>query len=148
MKVRQPWATALVSGQKDVENRTWRLKSTSPWVLIAASKPPPTRAMLDEYRDRLRRHYGVPAQEPDEYVVSHILGLVKIAVYSPEELPWPSVWHNPPDLAWVVEDAWEFETPVPLHADDSFQIQVKLEHRAQYRAAVAAEIRKLRAAPR
>jgi hypothetical protein len=150
VKVRQPWATALVSGQKDVENRTWALTPSTgfpAWVLIAASKVTPTAADLNEYRARLARHNGgAPGARADEYVTGHIVGLVRLkGVYAPGELPWPSVWHNPPDLAWVVDDALEFEVPVRLDDDDGMQTQARLATRPQYRERVAAEIRKLRA---
>ena len=55
------------------------------------------------------------------------------------------MWHNPPDLAWVVDDALEFEVPVRLDDADGMQTQARLATRPQYRERVAAEIRKLRA---
>ena len=155
IKVKQPWARLLVNGTKDVENRTWRLtpaKGFPALVLIASSKSKPTRKMMDELQDRLRRaaqHEGRATAlehnaDPRPYEYSAILGMVRIeGCYKMP--PRPSVWHNPPDFAWTVSKAWEFTTPIPLDPDDGMQTRASLAIRPQYRDRIVEEMRKLEA---
>jgi len=149
LKVKQPWAGALVAGKKDVENRSWALTPStgfSAWVIVASSKWKPTRADLDEYQARLRRQYpyGYPQVGMDDFELGSIVGIVKVkGCYPSGALPWPSVWHNSGDVAWVLEDAWEFQQPVVLAADDLMQTQAGLATRPQYRARIEEEIAKL-----
>ena len=152
VKVRQPWAHALVTGRKDVENRTWPIVSgcgpdTPVWFLVASSKSKPTAAMMADYRRRLA------LTDPDgrlfkdntgEFSYGHILGLVLLkGCYT----HWESPWYNSPDLAWVVQAAWEFSTPIPLDPGDKFQTQASVGEgdraRFGYLERVRAEIARL-----
>lgn len=54
LSIRQPWASLIVEGRKDIENRTWRTEHRGP-ILIHAAKTPDHEA-----RDRLCR-YGDPS---------------------------------------------------------------------------------------
>lgn len=151
LKVRNPWAVMLVKGIKDVDNRTWDLKPEGgfpAWVLVVSSKSNPTREMMADLRDRLESE--VPSNtmvltydmDPKEYKYGYILGVIKLdGCY--DKPPTLSVWHNPPDRAWCVSDAWEFEDPIPLDDDDPFQTQVALAKRPQYHARIEEEIAKL-----
>ena len=152
VKVKQPWADALVTGRKDVENRTWPIvpgcgENTPMWFLVASSKSKPTAAMMADYRRRLA------LTDPDgrlfedntgEFSYGDILGLVLLkGCYK----SWNSPWYNSPDLAWVVQAAWEFRTPIPLDPNDGFQTQASLGEgdraRFQYVERVRAEIARL-----
>lgn len=155
VKVKQPWAQMLVNEIKDVENRTWRLTPSTgfpAWVLVASSKSRPTRAMMADLRDRLRRHRPgghtlalTHDTDPEKYVYGSILGLIKVEDCYREGPPQPSVWYNQGDVAWYVTEAWEFEKPVPLDRDDGMQTQVALANRPQYRARIVEEMGKLEA---
>ena len=131
VKVKQPWADALVTGRKDVENRTWPIvpgcgENTPMWFLVASSKSVPTAAVMRDYQKRmaLTNPHGRPFKdEASDFSYGEILGLVLLkGCYT----RWNSPWYNPPDLAWVVQDAWEFRTPIPLHPGDGFQTQASL----------------------
>ena len=131
IKVKQPWATALVTGRKDVENRTWPITSDcgpdSPvWFLVASSKAKPTKALMQDYERRLALQYphGRPYVEvPSDFEYGEIIGIVRLKGCYPS---WPSVWYNAPDIAWVIDDAWEFNEPIPMHPEDGMQTQGSL----------------------
>ena len=132
VKVKQPWAQALVLGEKDVENRTWPLTpdcgpDRPVWMLVASSKAAPSRALMDDYERRLRLQWPerppLPRDAAQGYAYGKILGLVRLRGCYPS---WPSVWYNPPDLAWVVDEAWPFATPVDLDPSDGMQTQGSL----------------------
>ncbi len=158
VKVKQPWADALVTGKKNVENRTWplsqQLESTNPtpeWVLVAASKSTPTEAMMADYRSRLnRQHPGgwlTSGQGRKDYETGSIVGLVLIqGCYPADRMPLQSVWYNGgDDLGWVVEKAWEFDDPIALADDDKFQTMVDVANRRKlYLARLKEEIGKLK----
>ena len=153
VKVKQPWANELVRGRKDVENRTWCLGVPYPaWILVASSAARPTSAMMADRDSRLAAQ-GVPEYframdaDPGEYTYGAIIGMIRLkGCY--DVPPTPSVWYNPPDKAWVVDDAWEFDEPIPLDPDDGMQTQAALAIRPQYRAAVEEQMGRLEPAYR
>lgn len=148
VKVKQPWAQALVRGEKDVENRTWPLTSDCGpdrpvWLLVASSKALPPRALMDDYERRLRlqspERPPLARDEAHGYTYGKILGLVRLRGCYPF---WPSVWYNSPDLAWVVDEAWAFATPVDLDPADGMQTQGSL---GEGRRAVYGYVERVRA---
>ena len=134
VKVKQPWALHLVRGIKDCENRTWR---TTGWVAIASSKARPTKKLWSALAERTRHVLNYQAIPRSEYEYQHILGMIKVQCCEPDRLPWPTVWHNKPDYAWMVQEAWEFEKPIPLAKDDKFQTCVRLTKRPAYKEQIA-----------
>lgn len=150
LKVKQPWAEMLVKGIKDVENRTWALTPTTgfpAWVLVVSSLERPTGATMADLRSRLTRvGHGLAlanGTNPDDYDYGCILGMIKIDHCTSTPTPPLSVWYNPPDVAWVVSDAWEFENPIRMDPDDGMQTQARLVIRPQYRARIEEEMAKL-----
>ena len=91
--VKEPWAHALVSGQKDVENRkcSQHLKHLPVQVLIMASKAPPTA------KDLARFHQLGGIDLP--YASQAIIGAVEF-VASVEQSD--SAWFNGDGAGWVV----------------------------------------------
>ena len=133
VKVKQPWATHLVMGLKDCENRTWCLNPQTgfpAWVIVVSSKCKPKKADLNECSRRLLLDghdlFAKKVTESD-YDIRVMVGMIQIqGCYAPDSLPWATVWHNPPDFAWMVSDAWEFDNPIPLDKKDKFQTQISL----------------------
>jgi hypothetical protein len=149
LKVKEPWASALVLGIKDVENRSWKLKVQKfpAWVIIASSKSKPTGKLLSEYKLRLEAsrfsNKDVKCDRNDDEF-GNMIGIVKIKeCRAPTDDPVQSVWYTPPNYAWVVERAWSFENPIPLEDDDKMQTQARLAIRPQYQSKVREEIRNL-----
>lgn len=159
VKVVEPWATAIVKGQKDVENRRNRsqpkLGNGGDWVLIAASKPAPKPGLMADY---IRRIQTTEPNADEQLLASQsfasraIVGIAHIkGVYgdgkTPAQLPWPSPWYNENDFAWVFSDAWQFETPVKLSDNDGFQTNAllrNLEEKFGYKARIIEELGKLK----
>lgn len=158
LKVRQPFASALM-GIKDVENRDFALPANSSrWVVIASSKIRPTAQWLAEFRARIRSDfrlghpdmglpYGVSQGYPhwtdqiDYNIYQHILGIVHITSCALKpNAPWPSVWHNQGEIGWYISRYWALDNPIPLDPSDGFQTSVRLDRRPQYRAALKAAL--------
>lgn len=100
---REPWAHALVSGQKDVENRkiTQHLKHLPVQVLILASKSAPTAKDLARFKEL----GGVDGP----YAQQAIVGAVEF-VASVEQSR--SKWFNDGGVGWVVGKAVRLPFPV------------------------------------
>ena len=86
--------------------------------------------------------------DPAEYVYGHMLGMIRIeGCYSDDERTCSSVWYNPPNIAWVVSDAWEFSESVELAERDQgphgFQTQVALRQRSEYYDRLVEQVRQL-----
>jgi hypothetical protein len=70
LSVRQPWASLIVLGFKDVENRTWRTDYRGP-LLIHASKKADSATSAD-----IARHYGV--MPPSILPLGGVIGIVDV----------------------------------------------------------------------
>ena len=92
ISIKQPWASLIATGAKDVENRTWPTRYRGP-VLIHSSQ----RAD-DVTSDEIERRFGVrlPSTLPLGGIVglSEIIGCVKLH---------PSKWYAPGNWAFVLE---------------------------------------------
>jgi hypothetical protein len=152
IKVKQPWADALVTGEKNIENRTWKLDSSSNGYFLVASSARSsfTESLLQQYVTR-RANANLPAHDPpktkDDFVFSSIVGLVHVqGCFSQAEMAErgleSSPWYTRDVYAWVIDEAVKFDEPIALLPDDKMQTQVKLENRAGYGARVREEIRK------
>lgn len=120
LSVRQPWASLIVTGIKDVENRTW----STPYrgtIYIHASQRFDNDAMdyLVEYGEAI---FGDAAQEVLESLVHHprgaLLGRVTLSDIIPfeeENLDQLSPWHFEGNLGWYLENAEMFEEPIPMN---------------------------------
>ena len=153
--VKQPWAEALVTGQKDVENRPNKLTPSTgfpAWVLVVSSKSDPTAAAMVDYRSRLTRQVGPGATGPGgpilgkkDFVLDKIVGMIRVVgCYTQAEMPIQSVWYNGgTDFGWVVDQAWEFEEPIDIPETEKFQTQVGLSKVPQYLPRLREEMAKL-----
>ena len=127
IKIKQPWASAIVEGEKDVENRKWRLSpecgpGTPMWFVVASSKSKPTRSLMEDYKSRLGLD-STTLIDNSQFKFGAMIGVVKLrGCYN----SWPSVWYNADDIAWVIEQAWEFETPIEMDEYDKMQTQGSL----------------------
>lgn len=94
ISIRQPWASLIASGLKDVENRTWPTRYRGP-VLIHASQ----RAD-DLTSDDIERRFGVrlPAELP-------LGGIVGIAEIVDCVRPHASKWYAPGHYAFVLTNS-------------------------------------------
>ena len=123
LNVKQPWATALIKGIKNVENRPNSLKMDHfpGWVAILASGSQPTKCELENLTTRMlssgqEKRLGELPTRPREYPMKYIVGVLRFErSYTHEEMAVrpPSVWYNgAPDIGWVVDTAIEFAHPI------------------------------------
>ena len=101
LTVRQPWASAIVQGLKDVENRTWPTKYRGE-LLIHAGSAKPSKELIATYEQL----YGAL---PEDMVYGAIVGKVTVngcVVDSDSHWAFENHWH------WELSDAVEIE-PFP-----------------------------------
>lgn len=94
LTVRQPWASLIIAGVKDVENRTWRTS----------------------YRGRLLIHAGrgrdtCDHEVPDDLPGGVILGSVTLLDCVRDH---PSPWSIPASWHWLLGDVQPWARPVPV----------------------------------
>jgi hypothetical protein len=104
ISVRQPWAYLICSGQKDIENRSWRLANTPCRILIHAS------AKIDmSCEDMLD-----PRKDPkiEELTTSAVIGYVDVmGCTQKSDSEWAddcSRWK------WILKNAKMFKRPIPF----------------------------------
>lgn len=89
LTIKQPWASLITAGIKDVENRSWRTDYRGVMIVHAGARP-------DDEAMRLHGHLLV-----DEAPVGAIIGTVRVVdCVRDSESPWaiPGCWH------WILED--------------------------------------------
>jgi hypothetical protein len=99
--VKQPWAHALVTGVKDVENRSTEIPRLPEIMLIVASKAAPKEADLARYYS-----LGGP---PADFEGQAVIGAVEIVDNVRRSA---SPWFNPGGVGWVVGKYVQFPFPV------------------------------------
>ncbi len=94
ISIRQPWAALIVSGLKDVENRTWPTRYRGP-ILVHASQRPDNISLED-----IERRFGVspPSLQP-------LGGVVGIADVVDCVRMHDSKWHAQGNYAFVLANA-------------------------------------------
>lgn len=126
LSVRQPWAFLLVSGIKNVENRTWRTDYTGP-LLIHAGKSWDHKGyaiiqkLFPDAAEVIEKHfrpiYGWGCKScpvgahADEF--GAIVGQVELTGCWPPNKPIPSIWAEPDLFHWIIPDAKVFDEPIP-----------------------------------
>jgi hypothetical protein len=96
LSIRQPWASLIAEGVKDVENRTWPTSRRGPFLIHAAKK-----WSENEYAHL----YG----EPSDYVFGAIIGIVDlVGCVTSHESEW---FEGPHGL--ILENPRVFENPIP-----------------------------------
>jgi hypothetical protein len=100
--VRQPWAWAIVTGFKDVENRTRRTNHRGPLLIHAARQ-------MDPEGFKNLWELGVYRKLPNQLALGALVGVVEIVdCVTDADSPWAnsSSWH------WVLRRPSEFNTPL------------------------------------
>jgi hypothetical protein len=99
LTVRQPWAALIVSGYKDVENRTWAV----PAALLGQ------RVVIHAASRRTEPVEGVERVEHDE-VRGALLGLVTLSACVMDSA---SAWAADECFHWVLADPVTLREPIP-----------------------------------
>ena len=110
LSVRQPWAEQILSGEKDVENRSYLTHHRGP-LLIHASK---TMDVRDVEAAGLR---------PEALATGALIGVVHVVDCT---LEVRSGWHEDGDYGWYLESPARFLNPIPYKGAVGF-MRVPLE---------------------
>jgi hypothetical protein len=102
LTVQQPHAWAIVSGHKDVENRTW------PFPLRHG-----TTIAIHAGMKHDRRGLRVDVDEPDYFVRGAVVGFATVVDCHAAEECDCSPWAANVGFHWRLADAWALSTPVP-----------------------------------
>lgn len=117
LSVREPWATLIVSGQKDVENRSRRILFAGPLLIHASAGM--TRAYYDAavawiscYVDR---YYRAPVKIPPYKACKASRGKIVggVTLYGCRRTS-ESSWFDGSGWAWELGEAWQASVPVPF----------------------------------
>ena len=101
LTVRQPWASLIVAGIKDVENRTWATSYRGRFAVHAGAKL--DKEGLDEYSD-LVESLG---ELPQGAVIGTVV-LADVTQGSKSPFAVPGQYH------WLLRDPEAFAEPVPM----------------------------------
>jgi hypothetical protein len=94
ISIRQPWASLIASGAKDVENRTWPTSYRGPILIHASQRHDSVTSGEIERRLRVRPPSALPLG--GVVGVTEIVGCVK---------PHPSKWYAPSHWAFVLANS-------------------------------------------
>jgi hypothetical protein len=100
LTIKQPYATLIARGLKNIENRSWTTTYRGPLLIHAG------RQWAD---DRLPVDLWMPSR--DLFTYGAVIGTVELMDVIDDHT---SPWAEPGWKHWVLEDAQLWETPVPL----------------------------------
>lgn len=114
ISIKQPWASLITHGIKDIENRTWRCpkKYLGQRVLIHAAMTTVKEGWKALTREQLKKvipHKNKLYGDNEELPHGAIIGSVVIADCVQNH---PSVWAEKGCWNWVLEDAVPFDKPI------------------------------------
>ena len=101
LSVKQPWASLIVSGIKDIENRTWKTNFIGT-VLIHASK-----TYCNKFAKTAAQALKIPIDMKHDY--SAIIGEVDIVGCVKDH---SSIWAEKGSWNWILANAVIYEEPI------------------------------------
>ena len=115
LSVKQPWASLICHGIKDVENRTWKAAAVPGRILIHASGKKVPKQMDDmlpiDMLSCINNHQlmgNLP--EYDDMPTSAIIGYVEVTGFATQtDSPWDD---GPVAIKWQLKDAYLFDEPI------------------------------------
>lgn len=97
LSIRQPWAWLIISGHKDIENRTWT-PSQSPPITIAIHA---AQKLDKEGYARVKEIFPeIDLPSPDQFLLGGIIGLVEYRGWVANS---PSPWFSGPK-GWILSN--------------------------------------------
>ena len=97
ISVRQPWASLIASGAKDIENRTWPTRYRGSLLIHASQRADDVTA------DEIERRFGV--RLPSTLPLGGVVGITDIVDCVKQH---PSKWYAPPHWAFVLANSRPF----------------------------------------
>ena len=120
LSIKQPWASLIAQGIKDIENRTWKTNFRGRiYIHVSASFTKVQKQILQD----LVVERGVTCYDPETYPVGAIIGEVDIvdcvinhksiwAEYSFEPIDDSEGYPEEPIYNWVLENAVLYDEPI------------------------------------
>lgn len=109
LTIKQPWADLIVTGVKDIENRTWKT-SYRGRILIHASKVPCSREELEAYTlPVLKGNVDIKNYKPGQLACGTIIGSVELVDCV---INHPSQWAEDGVYNWVLANPVLFKEPI------------------------------------
>lgn len=117
LTAKQPWASLIVEGIKDIENRTWNTNYRGR-ILIHSSKMP-EKGLPCEVLNSMQYSVVFTANSLNALVGENgvILGSIEIVDCV---LNHPSIWAEVGTYNWVLANPIKFETPIPAKGQLGF----------------------------
>lgn len=113
LTIKQPWAWAIVSGHKDVENRSWATSYRGP-ILIHAGKARDDVREEREYDDWLEM-FGLAMPPDSELVYGAIIGIAELVDCVVLTESHPSQWASDEGYGWELRNARKLARPIPCN---------------------------------
>lgn len=115
LSIRQPWASLVCSGVKDVENRSWCTNEPPGRILVhAGGKKVPKNFDSDyllpeekSFVNNLKQFGIIP--EYEDMPLSAIIGYVDVTGFATDS---KSMWAGEGDIHWLLENAHIFDKPI------------------------------------
>ena len=119
ISIRQPWASLVIMGIKDVENRTWTTPYRGP-IYIHASQKFDSGAMdyLEEFGDDLLDNdvnniLRILPEQPRGALIGRVT-LKEIVPFDEYNVDALSRWHFDDNFGWYLTDPEVLKTPIPM----------------------------------
>ena len=103
LSVRQPWASLIVAGLKEVENRSWMPRYRGPLLIHAGA------SMTVSDLDSTARRYGIEVDR-SSLVFGAIIGAVDLIDCKKKV---SSRWHVRGQVGWYLANPRRLRTPIP-----------------------------------
>lgn len=120
ISIKQPWASLIVMGIKDIENRSWKMKVNEDicknWLLVHASKRYGImKDIKSKIREELNRH------ECKDFPKSSIIGLMHINRIEEKGVKdeKTNIWEIGPNC-WYIDAVLNFKNPIYVKGNQKF----------------------------
>ena len=116
LSIRQPWASLICAGIKDVENRSWKAAKVPGKILIHASSYKVPKNFLDFLPSAMSAEISKHITKGniaslDKLPTSAIIGYVTVTGFNDGYMD--NIWAAPSgEYKWKLEDAWLFDKPI------------------------------------
>ncbi len=113
--IKQPWASLIINGTKDIENRSWKTNYRGRVLIHSAKKEFDfTNEMTSEYQ----REFIIGIEKP--YVKGSIIGSVEIVDCILSKDNQNALWGNMCCYHWILKYPIKFPEPIPAKGRLSF----------------------------
>ena len=111
LSIKQPWASLIIDGHKNIENRTWKTPSKK-WILIHSSGQFDTKKNMKGIKPEVQKVLdGIGEDKWRKFPVSSILGVAYIDKVEPDCDIKKYIWASGP-VCWHIKNIYKFKHPI------------------------------------